>query len=45
MELSVTEIDTPAGTAIVAFPVDHLDAGNVSDRIVPSGLILADANA
>jgi len=31
MELSVTEIDTPAGTAIVAFPVDHLDAGNVKD--------------
>jgi anti-sigma B factor antagonist len=31
VELSVTSIDSVPGTAIVAFPVDNLDAGNVKD--------------
>jgi len=31
VELTVTEVDSLAGTAIVAFPVDNLDAGNVKD--------------
>lgn len=31
MELSVTKIDTLKGGAVVAFPVDNLDAGNVKD--------------
>ena len=31
MELTVTEVDSLSGTAIVAFPVDNLDAGNVKD--------------
>jgi anti-sigma B factor antagonist len=31
VELSVTNIDSLPGTAIVAFPVDNLDAGNVKD--------------
>lgn len=31
MELSVTYSDFLPGVAIVAFPVDHLDAGNVKD--------------
>lgn len=31
MELSITYADSLPGTAIVAFPVDNLDAGNVKD--------------
>jgi anti-sigma B factor antagonist len=31
VELTVTTIDSLPGTAIVAFPVDNLDAGNVKD--------------
>jgi anti-sigma B factor antagonist len=31
VELSVTNIDSFPGTAIVAFPVGNLDAGNVKD--------------
>ena len=31
MDLEVTRIESLSGTAIVAFPVDHLDAGNVKD--------------
>ena len=31
MDLSITEIGSVPGTAIVGFPVDNLDAGNVKD--------------
>jgi anti-sigma B factor antagonist len=31
MELNVSKLDSHPGTAIVSFPIDHLDAGNVKD--------------
>ena len=31
MELVVRKLDLHPGTAVVSFPTDHLDAGNVKD--------------
>ena len=31
MNLEVKELQSPAGTAVVSFPVSNLDAGNVKD--------------